>query len=88
MVLTFGDVLVFLSYIVSIVFVDARKCSYFSFRYDIIAKSSAGLRPTSSGDMLRTGMPLTSSTRSPVWTEDSRSGLMTAESNLRENGNK
>lgn len=50
---------------------------------DIITKSGGGLKPTSSGEMLRTGMPLTSSTRSPVWTEDSRSGLRTVESNLR-----
>lgn len=32
-------------------------------------------RCTSSGEMLWTGMPLTSRTRSPVWTEESRSGL-------------
>lgn len=35
--------------------------------------------------MLWTGMPLSSSTRSPVCMEGSRSGLRTAESNLREN---
>lgn len=45
----------------------------------------SSLRPTSSAEMLRTGMPLISSTRSPVCMEGSRSELRTAESNLREN---
>lgn len=68
-------------------FVDARKCKHFSFSSDIIAASVDGLRPTSSGEMLWTGIPFTSSTRSPVWTEDSRSELRAAESNLRKEDN-
>lgn len=55
--------------------------------YDIVAESVGGLRLTSSGEMLRTGMPLISSTWSPVWTEDSMSGQRAAESNLRESDN-
>ena len=54
---------------------------------DTFTKSVGGLRPTSSGEMLRTGIPLTSNTWSPVWTEDRRSRLRTAESNLRESDN-
>lgn len=50
-------------------------------------ESVGSLRPTWSGVMLWTGMPLTSSTRSPLWTEDSRSGLRAAVSNLRETDN-
>lgn len=46
-----------------------------------------GFRLTSSGEMLQTEMPLTSSIWSPVWTEDSRSGLRTAGSNLRHSKN-
>lgn len=65
---------------------DARRCIYIFFcsSCDLIEGFSS-LRPTSSAEMLWTGMPLSSSTRSPVCMEGSRSGLRTAESNLREN---
>lgn len=45
------------------------------------------LRPTSSGVMLQTGIPLTSRIWSPVCTEVRMSGLRTAESNLGDSDN-
>lgn len=55
--------------------------------FHLVLLRLGSLRPTSSGDMLWTGIPLTSSTRSPLWMDDSRSGLRAAGSNLREEDN-
>lgn len=52
--------------------------TYVSFGRHIIATCAN----TSSGEVLQTGTPLTSSIRSPLCTEASRSALRIAESNL------
>lgn len=51
---------------------------YVSFGCHVIATCAN----TSSGEVLQTGIPLTSSIRSPLCTEASRSALRIAESNL------
>lgn len=52
---------------------------------DLLVVPSYHMSPTSSAAMFLTGIPLTSSIRSPTWTERSVSLLATAESNLWDN---